>query len=27
MAVTIYFTLDWLLRRLLPWQPDSLAHD
>jgi putative hydroxymethylpyrimidine transport system permease protein len=27
MAVTIYFTIDWLLRRLLPWQPDSLAHD
>jgi len=27
MAVTIYFTLDWLLRLLLPWQPDSLAND
>ncbi|MDP6691288.1 MAG: ABC transporter permease [Alphaproteobacteria bacterium] len=27
MAVAIYFTLDWLLRRLLPWQPDSLAND
>ena len=23
IAVAIYFTLDWLLRRLLPWQPDN----
>lgn len=23
IAITIYFTLDWLLRRLLPWQPDN----
>ena len=27
MAVTIFFTLDWLLRRLLPWQPDTLPSD
>ncbi len=27
MAVTIFFTMDWLLRRLLPWQPDSLPND
>ena len=27
MAVTIYFSLDWLLRRLLPWQPDSLPNE
>ena len=27
MAVTIFFTLDWLLRRLLPWQPDSLPNE
>ncbi len=24
MAVTIFFSMDWLLRRLLPWQPDTL---
>ncbi|MBL6953871.1 MAG: ABC transporter permease [Alphaproteobacteria bacterium] len=27
MAVAIYFTLDWLLRRLLPWQSDTLANE
>ena len=27
MAVAIYFTLDWMLRRLLPWQPDSLPNE
>jgi putative hydroxymethylpyrimidine transport system permease protein len=27
MAVTIFFTMDWFLRRLLPWQPDSLPND
>ncbi len=27
MAVTLFFSLDWLLRRLLPWQPDSLPTD
>jgi putative hydroxymethylpyrimidine transport system permease protein len=27
MAVTIFFSLDWLLRRLLPWQPDSLPNE
>jgi putative hydroxymethylpyrimidine transport system permease protein len=27
MAVTIYFTLDWLLRRLLPWQSDTLPNE
>ncbi|MBT4489622.1 MAG: ABC transporter permease [Rhodospirillaceae bacterium] len=27
MAVTLFFSLDWLLRRLLPWQPDSLPTE
>ena len=27
MAVALFFSLDWLLRRLLPWQPDSLPND
>ncbi|MFP6748774.1 MAG: ABC transporter permease [Alphaproteobacteria bacterium] len=26
MAVTIFFSVDWLLRRLLPWQPDTLPN-
>jgi putative hydroxymethylpyrimidine transport system permease protein len=27
-SITQYFIVDQLLRRLLPWQPDSLArHD
>ena len=24
-AVTLYFTLDWALKRLISWQPDSLS--
>lgn len=24
MALTLYFLLDWALRRAIPWQPDSL---
>jgi len=27
MAVTLYFTVDMLLRRLIPWQPDALPAD
>jgi len=27
MAVALFFSLDWLLRHLLPWQPDSLPND
>ena len=27
IAVTIFFSIDWLLRRLLPWQPDSLPNE
>ena len=24
-AVGLYFTLDWALRRLIPWQPETLS--
>ena len=27
IAVALFFSLDWLLRRLLPWQPESLPND
>ena len=23
-AVALYFTLDWALKRLIPWQPETL---
>ncbi|MDP6342999.1 MAG: ABC transporter permease subunit, partial [Alphaproteobacteria bacterium] len=27
IAVALFFTVDRLLRRLLPWQPDSLPNE
>ncbi len=27
MAIVLYFSVDWLLRRLLTWSPDSLPNN
>ena len=26
LAVGLYFTVDFVLRRIIPWQPDTLPH-
>ncbi len=27
IALSLWFAVDWALRRLVPWQPDTLLHD